>query len=684
MKNRFFSGLLACIACLLLCTVAHAESDYGIYIYDYAIYNDGKNIRTDNTLVSGDLKVSAVINNDTAEHAENIAVIAAVFDTKDKLLTLNSVIIDVRKNSSVKILNLPISVPDIDLTNAQLRLFIWDSMKNAQPLMENPVVFPEKLSSLIVYPAPEGITASDMYSVRLSEDGGKTWTNSFTYKTECLDKSVDSAYYSDYIGGFTASFTNFEMKDDTPITVEITKLWGDPIKSADVKPHSKNIANVVDGNKVIFTITEPALLAVEIDGYPNNGKTDHSICIFANAPMEDVPDMNDPTVKVLYPGDEIPPYNDESWSTLYFTPGVYNIGAGYTAMPNKKFYLAGGAYVTGSFADLDPEIRDGSTRLKPSPGGSGAKVYGYGILSGTGINWLDGNTNPAYDVKIRHAIDLMNNKVALEGVTILDTANHAIMMAGWAGNANAATIRNVKVLNWRRNGDGIHVFCHGVIDNCFLRTQDDSIYIASGTQNEDKLVPVEPIPQTISNLVTWNDVNGSAFIFSAGGGGGNTTLSNCDVLYNRCVFALDTPISRGSGGYVFNLRQQNTGAIMANVSVSDIRVEDPLYGAIINPKMWNRNLQRKGIFFLNMQSDTNTGSVFTNISFKNITVDAFVTNEDNPSAPVRQNIFNGVSETSKMGNISIENLTIGGTKITNENAEDFNFVFINADDVEFK
>ena len=156
------------------------------------------------------------------------------------------------------------------------------------------------------------------------------------------------------------------------------------------------------------------------------------------------------------------------------------------------------------------------------------------------------------------------------------------------------------------------------------------------------------------------------------------------MLYNRCVFALDTPISKGSGGYVFNLRQQNTGAIMANVSVSDIRVEDPLYGAIINPKMWNKNLQRKGIFFLNMQSDNNTGSVFTNINFKDITVDAFVTNEDNPSAPVRQNIFNGVSETSKMGDIVIENMTIAGTKITNENAEDFNFVFITADDVEFK
>lgn len=126
------------------------------------------------------------------------------------------------------------------------------------------------------------------------------------------------------------------------------------------------------------------------------------------------------------------------------------------------------------------------------------------------------------------------------------------------------------------------------------------------------------------------------------------------------------------------------GEDFVNVSISDIRVEDPLYGAIINPKMWNKNLQRKGIFFLNMQNnDANTGSVFTNVTFKNITVDHFVTNEDNPSAPVRQNIFNGVSETNKMGRIIFDNLIIGGTKITKENAAAFNFIFINVEDVQF-
>lgn len=690
LKNRYIAGLLVFIMCICrFCTLVYSqfnynsncEFDYGIYIYDYTIYRGNENIRANNKITAGDLTITAKVNNDTASDANKIEVIAVVYDSENKVLAYDNKAASVSKHSSVFVSDIFLTVPDVDLTDARLKLFVWSSLNNAVPIMNNPIVFPEKLSALTVYSTPDGVNASDKYSVRLSEDNGATWTNSFTYMTECLDKSVDSAYYSDYIGGFTASFTNFEMKCGIPITVEITKLWGEPIKTADVKPHSKNIENVIDGNKVIFTITEPALLAVEIDGYPNGGTKDHSICIFANEPIKDVPNINDPSVKVLYPGDEIPKYTDDSWTTLYFTPGVYNIGTGYTAMPNKKYYIAGGAYVIGSFTDLDSEIRDGSTRLKTPFNGSGAKIYGYGIISGTGINWLDGKTNSKYDVNIRHAIDLYNNKVALEGVTILDSANHAVMMAGWAGNENAATIKNIKILNWRRNGDGIHVFCHGVIDNCFLRTQDDSIYISSGTKSGDNLYPVEPVPQTISNVITWNDVNGSAFIF---GGSGNTTVSSCDVLYNRCVFALDTPISNGSGGYVFNLRQQNTGDVLANVSISDIRIEDPLYGAIINPKMWNANLQRKGIFFINMQSEKNEGSIFTNISFKNITVDKFITNEDNPNAPARQNIFNGVSEKSKMGKIIFENLTFDGIQVTKENAADFNFVFINADDVYFK
>ena len=408
-KNKFIAGLLVFIICLCQLSVtalsdsdsgyssgsgSEYSSDYTIYIYDYTIHKGSVDIKANNKPVSGDLNITAKVNNDTVFDANNIAVIAAVYDSENKVLAFDNKNISVSKNSSTIVSDILLSVPDVDLTNAKIKLFVWNNLNTMVPLMNKPIVFPETFSNLTVYPAPEGINASDKYSVRLSEDDGATWKNSFTYMTECLDKSVDSAYYSDYIGGFTASFTNFEIKNNAPIKVEITKLWGDPIKTADVKPHSQNISNIIDGNKVIFTITEPALLTVEIDGYPNDGKKDHSICIFANAPQTDVPDKNDPSVKVLYPGDEIPQYTDDSWTTLYFTPGVYNIGVGYTVAPNKKYYIAGGAYVTGTFADYDPVIRDGSTRLKVPPNGSGAKVYGYGIISSTGINWLDGGTNP--------------------------------------------------------------------------------------------------------------------------------------------------------------------------------------------------------------------------------------------------------------------------------------------------
>ena len=38
-------------------------------------------------------------------------------------------------------------------------------------------------------------------------------------------------------------------------------------------------------------------------------------------------------------------------------------------------------------------------------------------------------------------------------------------------------IRWVKIFTWRGNGDGINPFSNGLIEDCFIRTQDDSTYV---------------------------------------------------------------------------------------------------------------------------------------------------------------------------------------------------------------
>ena len=42
---------------------------------------------------------------------------------------------------------------------------------------------------------------------------------------------------------------------------------------------------------------------------------------------------------------------------------------------------------------------------------------------------------------------------------------------------NPTDIKWVKVFTWRANGDGIGHGGNGLVEDCFLRTQDDSFYV---------------------------------------------------------------------------------------------------------------------------------------------------------------------------------------------------------------
>ena len=98
-------------------------------------------------------------------------------------------------------------------------------------------------------------------------------------------------------------------------------------------------------------------------------------------------------------------------------------------------------------------------------------------------------------------------------------------------------IRWVKIFTWRVNGDGINPFSNGMIEDCFIRTQDDSLYVNG---------------RGIRRVTTWNDMNGSSFVLSALP---NRPLivEDCDVIYSRAAW------HQWSGGRVFNMRGEGEG-----------------------------------------------------------------------------------------------------------------------------
>ena len=65
----------------------------------------------------------------------------------------------------------------------------------------------------------------------------------------------------------------------------------------------------------------------------------------------------------------------------------------------------------------------------------------------------------------------------VEGITISNSAHHSLMLVGSYQPEKPTDIRWVKIFTWRANGDGINPFNNALIEDCFIRTQDDSTYV---------------------------------------------------------------------------------------------------------------------------------------------------------------------------------------------------------------
>ena len=110
----------------------------------------------------------------------------------------------------------------------------------------------------------------------------------------------------------------------------------------------------------------------------------------------------------------------------------------------------------------------------------------------------------------------------MEGVTLANSAFHAVKMPSGYKEERPTVTRWIKIFTWRANGDGINPFSNGLIEDCFIRTQDDSTYVNG---------------QGIRRVVYWQDSNGSTFVLSPLGGESLNThplvVEDCTVVYAR-------------------------------------------------------------------------------------------------------------------------------------------------------
>jgi hypothetical protein len=481
-------------------------------------------------------------------------------------------------------------------------------------------------AGLVVYPPVPGLAASEHYKVRVrpAGDGGE-WQSAFAWETSCktIEKKTDA--YFDTLAGWTHTYVNFETAG--AVEIEIARVNGQPIRSAAAHPKRKASACSVRDGKVLVRLDQPCLVAVDIDGQMDgqdtgmgyNGPPIHTISLFANPLLENKPKPDDPGVLAVKPG-ETPP-SDGPWSTLYFLPGVHDVGLAFPLHANRQYYIPGDAIVYGTLSNA--KWGDGHH----------IRIFGHGTLSGARLKHPK-YVKPAISEKEHRRyrpIELVGTTdTRVEGITIADSATHSLMLLHPYEEDHPNEVRWTKIFTWRANGDGINPFGNTLVEDCFLRTQDDSLYVNG---------------RGIRRCVLWNDANGSSFVLSSLQqiAGRKLVVEDCDVIYSRAKW------HHWKGGRVFNMRGEGGGTAGAGVIFRNINIEDPrptlqqFFICMTVPEPYSKNAEKRDVGDL-------SGIVFQNISIAA------------PSVVGEPQFLWGRAET-RIRNLNFENLTLAGKPV---------------------
>lgn len=427
------------------------------------------------------------------------------------------------------------------------------------------------------YPRPAGIEGSNRYSVKV-RSGTQRWQDTPVYR------SVDSLNTNR-----EAAWTTFSF--DGCIDVEITGLQ-EPVSHVAIRPQVYQIIPALDKGKIRLRLNQPRKLCLEIN-YTKN----YPLFLFADPLEKNLPAVNDP-------------------QTVFFGPGLHDIGDRYPVKSNTTYCLAGGAYIKGSFY------------------GKGAvenvTIRGRGIVDSGYQQWI----HPSQGIVSSICFEDGRN-ITLEGITLLDAGNFLIKCQMKRPNTTS-TFENLKLFGWNKNSDGIHVSDmdwqdHALIGNargtrivvkdCLILANDDGVLMCDGVTKA-----------TVANSVFWDNGYGATFCLSWAGSQDveSALIRNCHVIHKE------------GRNPVFRARHAGDAEIK-NVLFEDITVEgdvETLVGLRIMDHRYDQ--------------DPGHGSIH-DITFRNITV----------TGRVQRNWIEGYDGNSTIENVTFENLTIDNKPITN-------------------
>ncbi|MDQ8197991.1 hypothetical protein QEH56_07520 [Pelagicoccus enzymogenes] len=511
-------------------------------------------------------------------------------------------------------------------------------------------------AELVTYPWPETAPKSEYYSVRISQ--GETEHDAFVHFTKPnlnrIPAGVKSSFDdNDGVTGLfedrTFSFVQFSFTGT--IELEVTKLYGDPAKRIEVSPKAYGIhPDSFDGRTVKFQVTNLAerieYLSINFISPDNqddggNGTTHvkHGMVLFGDKPETDIPDSNAPGT-VLY-SDSVSKEALAAADLIYFPPGDYDIAKRYPlfdpipgqdvdlnphgaqvrySKDGQAIYAAGGAYIRGSVW---------------AQGHDNLKLYGRGIFTGDDL-WWHAIRREGDLCKEAFMNFLGSSNTTIEGIVVVNPTHHTIP------SSNNTTIRNLKIIGFASNMDGVRPSSGSLVEEVFIRTSDDYDYARD--------------PHTMRNSVLWMPRNGA--IGQLGWNNLGTGYTQYDQLYIIHAEAHGDTNKRNVG-VIGSVLQQ--GVNQSNNIIENVYGEDG-FGVLVH-----LTIERDA----NDTWDPQNPGEIKDFTFKNILLetDFRLNNGERFRNPIKGFEYDGAK--AMIRDVRFINLIAGNTLVTQENHDQF-------------
>ena len=426
---------------------------------------------------------------------------------------------------------------------------------------------------------PEAILRSNRYMVEIRQKGQQKWKQLFVYQG--INPNLKTQ---------DVSWVSFEMANPMEVRINPLNVKTDSVK---IRPGAFGVKHSIIDNYTIIQIDRPLQVSIEI-----NGNKSKPLLLFANP-------------------SEVQPFPKEFPKTVFFKPGIHEIGERYPLESNTTYFLEEGAYLKGS-------------------------MYGKGKLENVTIKGR-GVIDSGYQLWQHPTKGLLSNiifedgrNIDIEGITCIGAGNFQLKIQS-KGDSTSIKINNVKLIGWNNNTDGIHVSDmdwkdHPMIgngknitlkvENCFIRANDDAILLCDGVAYSE-----------MKNCVVWDDGGGASFCLSWGG---HNKVDSC--LVSHCYV-----IHKEGKNPVF--RANHAGeSVLQNIRFEDITIEGDAY-TLFGLRIFNHRYD----------PDPGLGSI-RNIVFKNIFLEGTTT----------QNFIEGFDGDHQISNITFDNIRIKGRLVRNQ------------------